>query len=143
LRAALADRVAKGGIEAAVGVIACQGKLLAAAQPGKAGHEDLAVRLDGQPPGHAVRAAARVGDDFAGRAEAGIERAVAVEACQGEVRATAAGLAGRDDPAIGLHGQRLHLGCAQAEVGRGLAAGKDDIQIAGTQQQAVFQPLDM
>lgn len=111
-------------------------------RPGKAGHEDLAVGLDGQPAGHAVGARAQAGRDFAGRAQARIEGAVAVEACHGEVRAIAAGLPGRDDPAIGLHGQRLDLGRAQAEVGRGLAAGKDDIEIAGTQQQPVFQAFD-
>src|SRR5438128_1367863 len=65
----------------------------------------------------------------------------AIEACQGEFRATAAGLADRDDLAIGLHGQRLDLGLAQAEVGRGLAAAKDHIEIAGTGQKAVFEVL--
>jgi hypothetical protein len=141
LRSRLLHRVAKGAVQAAVGVIAGQGKLLAAARPGKAGDKDLAVGLDGQPAGHAVGARAQAGGDFARRAEARIERAVAVEACQGELRAIAAGLPGHHDPAIGLHGQRLDLGRAQAEVGRGLAAGKDDIQIAGTEQQAVFEIL--
>src|SRR5205823_10040092 len=42
-RAAVAERT----VEAAVGVIACQGKLVASARSGKAGDHDLAGGLDG------------------------------------------------------------------------------------------------
>ena len=44
---------------------------------------------------------------------------------------------------IGLHRQRMHLGGPGAKVRRRLAAGKDDIKIAGIEHEPIFQVLDV
>src|SRR5205807_9666292 len=91
---------------------------------------------------HAVITGPNAGGDFPARAEARVERAIQVKPRQRKRRATAARLSHGDDPAISLHGQRMHLSGPDAEVRRRLAAGKDDIQIAGIEHEAIFQMLD-
>jgi hypothetical protein len=78
--------------------------------PGKAGHDNLAVRLNDDAFGRAILIGRQAGGDFTGSAEAGVQRAVALEAGQSDLRVAAARLTGRDDIAIAVHGQGCDLG---------------------------------
>ena len=91
---------AKTGVQAAVIVVARQGKVLASA----AGGNDLAIRLNDDT--HGIVVAAEVSDDDAAGAEAGIQGAVIVVTRQAKVAAAAgAGAPCHNELAIGLQGQ--------------------------------------
>src|SRR5215475_7036057 len=74
---------AEGGIERAIAVVAHQLEIVSSVEIGVAPHNNLSVRLYGN--GHRACADPKIGDHFASCPEVGIERAIAVVACQHEV----------------------------------------------------------
>ncbi len=93
--------ITKGSVEAAVAVVAGQGKVVAAIPVRVSHRHDLAVvspakvRIDCHARGVVPAAVLKIGGDLAVGAEARVEAAVATIACQGKVNAGGAAPRGR------------------------------------------------
>ena len=116
----------KGGVQAAIGVIARQGEVKINAGKRTPRHHQFAIGLDGKGEGH-IRAAGEVGGDPAVEVESGVQAAVGVVARQGEVKiAKADARAPRHHQlAVGLDDESENLGRAAGEVSGDPAAAAE------------------
>src|SRR5262249_28761186 len=126
---ALGGRVAirpEAGVERAIAGEPCQGEVVYPVDEGLPLHDDLPVLLqgNGRRLKRHVIGAREIGGHFATRAEAGVERAVAVVARESEVEASvdvSTGRSRRHDPAVRLDGDGICLAIGTREIRRHLA----------------------
>src|SRR5262249_46684388 len=107
----------KGGVEAAVGVVADHGDIVLAAVVAGAGDDDLAIPVDGHAVG-AIIQGANGSRQHAGPAKGGVETPVGVIADESEVvGAPDVAIAGDDDLAVAVDGDASGHVIAGTDVG--------------------------
>ena len=134
----------KGCIQAAIAVVAGQGKVIARGQLVRiTRHYDLAIRLDGDAAGIVLRAG-EVGGDLATRPEGRVQAAIGVVAGQRKVihGAQLVRITRHHDLAIRLDGHAIALVRPAGEVGDDQAAGEGRVQVARAEQQARLKWLE-